>query len=647
MAIKLRLLHKGTLTKKSIKENSIKTILFLSAISAIIVIFSIILFLLRDAYPIFQTAGIWQFLSGIKWNPTGEPPSYGAFSLIVGTLLVTIGAMVIAIPLSLGSAIFISEIASQRMKSIIKPAIELLAGIPSVVLGFFGLIVLTTWLRVTFNQSSGESWLAGSILLGIMAIPTITSVAEDAISSVPREYKEGSLAVGATRWQTISKIIVPSALSGITAAIILGMGRAIGETMAVMMVCGNPTYGLIPEPITNIFYPIKTLTSTLGIEMGEVATGSNHYYALFGLALILLVITLVVNVIATMILRRLKEKQYAAAKKKTLVPFKLQEKIKKSFYLFVGIIVVCILFISAGLLLTIVILVIIVVSYYLTRKITAKTMQRIAFGTIALVIIAVLIILSIIIVYIVSNGVGALSWDFITTGPSNVGRSGGIFPAIVGTLYLVAGAIAIALPLGVGAAIYLNEYTREGKVTKIIRAGADLLNGTPSIVFGLFGFAFLVLYLKMGISLIAGQLTLSFMILPTIIRTTEEALKSVPQSIREGSFALGATKWQTIKKVVLPPAAPGILTGAILGIGRAAGETAPIMFTAAAFSGSIPNSFFQPVMALPYHLFTLSTSVPNSSKNAGGTALVLLLLVICIFMIAVIIRNHYKKIMKW
>ena len=647
MAIKLRLPYKGTLTKKSIKENSIKTILFLSAISAIIVIFSIILFLLRDAYPIFQTAGIWEFLSGIKWNPTGEPPSYGAFSLIIGTLLVTIGAMVIAIPLSLGSAIFISEIASPRMKSIIKPAIELLAGIPSVVLGFFGLIVLTTWLRVTFNQSSGESWLAGSILLGIMAIPTITSVAEDAISSVPREYKEGSLAVGATRWQTISKIIVPSALSGITAAIILGMGRAIGETMAVMMVCGNPTYGLIPEPITNVFYPIKTLTSTLGIEMGEVATGSNHYYALFGLALILLVITLVVNVIATMILRRLKEKQHAASKKKTLVPFKLQEKIKKSFYLFVGIIVVWILFISAGLLLTICILVIIVVSYYLTRKITAKTMQRIAFGTIALAIISVVIILSIIIVYIVSNGVGALSWDFITTGPSNVGRSGGIFPAIVGTLYLVAGAIAIALPLGVGAAIYLNEYTREGKVTKIIRAGADLLNGTPSIVFGLFGFAFLVLYLKMGISLIAGQLTLSFMILPTIIRTTEEALKSVPQSIREGSFALGATKWQTIKKVVLPPAAPGILTGAILGIGRAAGETAPIMFTAAAFSGSIPNSFFQPVMVLPYHLFTLSTSVPNSSKNAGGTALVLLLLVICIFMIAVIIRNHYKKIMKW
>ena len=270
----LRLLNKfsfSTITKKTIKEKSVKTILFLSAISAVIVIFSIIFFLFQDGYSIFQTAGLWEFLSGTRWNPTGEPPVYGAFSLIVGTLLVTIGAMVIAIPLSIGSAIFISEIASPRIRSIIKPAIELLAGIPSVVYGFFGLIVLTTWLRVSFNQPSGESWLAGSILLGIMAIPTIASVAEDAISSVPREYKEGSLALGATKWQTISKVIVPSALSGITAAVILGMGRAIGETMAVMMVCGNPTYGLIPEPITNIFAPVKTLTATLGIEMGEVA----------------------------------------------------------------------------------------------------------------------------------------------------------------------------------------------------------------------------------------------------------------------------------------------------------------------------------------------------------------------------------------
>jgi phosphate transport system permease protein len=634
-------------TKKNMKEKGMKTLLFLSAISAIVVIFSIIFFLLRDGFPIFQKVGIIDFLFGMRWYPVGQPPLYGAFPLIVGTLLVTLGAMVIAIPLSIGSAIFIAEIATPRLKAIIKPAIELLAGIPSVVFGFFGLIVLTTWLQVTFDVPTGESWLAGSILLGIMAIPTITSVAEDAISSVPREYKEGSLAIGATRWQTISKIVVPSAMSGITAAIILGIGRAIGETMAVMMVCGNPTYGLIPQPLTNVFAPIKTLTATLGIEMGEVATGSNHYSALFGLALILLIITLMVNIIATVVLGRLKERQRKGSPKKPIISFEFGRKIKQSFYIIISIVIVAILFMATGLLPTAGILAVVAVMYYSRRKISVKIKQKIAFSTISLAIIIVLIFLGIILAYIVMNGASALSWEFITTGPSNLGRSGGILPAIVGTLYLVAGAIALALPLGVGAAIYLHEYTREGPITKIIRAGADLLNGTPSIVFGLFGFAFFVLYLKLGFSLLAGQITLAFMILPTIIRTTEEALKSVPQSLREGSYALGATKWQTVRRVVLPPAAPGILTGAILGIGRAAGETAPILFTAVVFSDFIPGSVLQPVNALPYHLFTLATSIPGSKQNQAGTALVLLLLVIGVYLIAILLRNRYRKQMKW
>lgn len=630
-----------------LKEKGMKTLFFLSAISAIIVIFSIIFFLFRDAYPIFQKEGVVDFLIGMRWYPTGQPPLYGAFPLIVDTLLVTLGAMLIAIPLSIGSAIFIAELATPRMKAIIKPAIELLAGIPSVVFGFFGLIVLVTWLQITFDVPTGESWLAGSILLGIMAIPTITSVAEDAISSIPREYKEGSLAVGATRWQTISKIVVPSAISGITAAIILGIGRAIGETMAVMMVCGNPTYGLIPNPITNVFAPIKTLTATLGIEMGEVATGSDHYSALFGLALILLIITLIVNILATLILGRLKEKQRSGSKRLPIISFELAKKIKQSLYLFIGIVIIIILLMAVGIIPVICILIIIALMYYSLKKISIKIKQKIAFSIISLSIIIVIIFLGIILAYIVTNGVGALSWEFLTTGPSNLGRSGGIFPSIIGTLYLVAGAIAISLPLGVGAAIFLHEYTKEGIVTKIIRAGADLLNGTPSIVFGLFGFAFFVLYLKFGFSLLAGQITLAFMILPTIIRTTEEALKSVPQSLREGSYALGATKWQTIRKVVLPPAAPGILTGAILGIGRAAGETAPILFTAVVFSNFIPSSLLQPVNALPYHLFTLATSIPGSKENQAGTALVLLLLVIGIYLIAILLRNRFRKNMKW
>jgi len=636
------------INKKTLKEIIIKGTLFISAIFAIVVIFFIIFFLFNEGHPIFENIGLWNFLSGSIWNPTGDPPSYGALPLILGTLLVTSGAMIISVPLGVGSAIFISEIAPLKIKTIIKSGVEILAGIPSVVYGFFGLIVLTDWLRVSFDRPSGECWLAGSILLGIMALPTIISVSEDAISSVPMEYREASLSMGATKWQTISKVIVPSALSGITAAIILGIGRAIGETMAVMMVTGNAA--IIPKPITNVFSPIRTITGTLGIEMGEVAYGSTHYHALFGLALILFVIVLIVNMIANVILGKLKEKHMPTLKKKKrkMLSQKTMQRIKHSIYALFGLTLMWLLVMWFGIEIAVLIVSIVLCCYLISKKISAKSSQRAAFGIVTLSTIIVLFMLGIILYYIIANGIGALSWEFLSQPPVDSGRAGGVYPAIIGTLYLVGGAILIALPIGIGAAVYLTEYTREGLLTKIIRTGVENLNGTPSIVFGLFGFAFLVLYLNLGISLLAGQITLALMILPTIIRTTEESLKSVPQSMREASLALGATKWQTVRKVVLPPAMPGILTGTILSIGRAAGETAPIMFTAVVFSQRfLPTSPLEPVMALPYHLFVLATSVPGAERNAYGTALVLLILVICLYLIAIMIRDHYKKMIKW
>ncbi len=633
-------------SKKDIKEKGIKSIFFISAIFGVVIIFSILIFLLQETYPL--PTDVWSFLSETRWNPTGEPPGYGTFPLIVGTLLVTFGAMVVAIPLSIGGAIFISEISTTRIRSFIKPAIELLAGIPSVVYGFFGLIILTDWIKDGFNVPTGETWFAGSIILGIMAIPTITTVAEDAINAVPREYKEGSLAMGATRWQTISKVTFPSAISGITAAIILGIGRAVGETMAILMVCGNAA--IIPEPLWDVFTPIRTLTSTLGIEMGEVANGSPHYHALFGVAVLLLTITLIINLSAVYILGKLKEKHMASGKKsRTLIHFNFMDKLKRYVkHLVIGLsLLVC--YLIAGLIVLLVLISIFVLVFFGFKKLSQKNIQRIAFSTLTLCIVVIVIILGILIGYIVLDGVDVMSWEFVSEGHRSLGREGGVFTAIIGTLYLVAGAIAIALPIGVGAAVYLHEYTREGRVTKIIRAGADLLNGTPSIVFGLFGFAFLVLALGFGRSLLAGQITLAFMIIPTILRTSEEALKSVPQSIREGSLAVGATRWQTIRRVVLPPASPGIITGAILGIGRAAGETAPILFTAAAFSAIIPSSLFEPPNSLPYHLFVLATEIPGveAKAAAGGTALVLLLLVVGFYSIAIVIRNKYQKKMRW
>lgn len=624
-----------------LKERSVKTVFFFTAAFAVIVVSFILLFLLRDGYPIFADVGVINFLLGPVWAPGAAEPLYGIWPLIVGTLLVTLGAMIFSVPLSLGCAIYISELASPKVKAVLKPAVELLAGIPSVVYGFFGLIVLTDFIRVTFDVPSGETWLAASVLLGIMALPTIISVSEDAISSVPHEYKEGSLAIGATRWQTISRVLVPAALSGIAAAIILGIGRVVGETMAVLMVAGNAA--IIPDPIWNILSPLRTLTATLGIEMGEVPVGSEHYSALFGIAVVLLVITLIINLSAVAILRHLKERRVTSASRKPFLAPEARQKI---------------VFIAEMLVLAVLLVFLTSVSWWLAPVVliagalwfagrpflSEKIIQKIAFGLVGLATIIVLAILCIILSDIVINGLPALSWDFLTQPPRDLGREGGIFPAIVGTLYLVAGAIAIALPLGVGAAVYLVEYTREGRITKVIRTGVDLLNGTPSIVFGLFGFAFIVLYLNVGVSLLAGQITLALMVLPTVIRTTEESLKNIPQSLREGSLALGATKWQTISQVVIPPAVPGIVTGSILSIGRAAGETAPIMFTAVVFSSRfLPDSVFEPVMALPYHLFILATNVPGSSMNKYGTALVLLLLVIGFYAVAILVRTHFQN----
>ncbi|MBW2631627.1 MAG: phosphate ABC transporter permease PstA [Deltaproteobacteria bacterium] len=254
-------------------------------------------------------------------------------------------------------------------------------------------------------------------------------------------------------------------------------------------------------------------------------------------------------------------------------------------------------------------------------------------------------------IYIFVNGIGAISWEFLTQPPRDSMTKGGIMPAILGTFYLTAGAIIIALPLGIASAIYLSEYAKEGPVIRIIRIGVNCLAGVPSIVFGLFGLGLFVVFLHFGSCILSGALTLGFLILPTIIGASEEALKAVPQTFREASLGLGVSKWHTILRVVLPNALPGILTGSILGIGRAAGETAPIMFTAAAFfTAKLPTSIFDEVMALPYHVYVLATAGTNIEETRQiqyGTVLVLVGFVLSIDLIAIVIRSYIRKRKRW
>lgn len=252
---------------------------------------------------------------------------------------------------------------------------------------------------------------------------------------------------------------------------------------------------------------------------------------------------------------------------------------------------------------------------------------------------------------IVVRGLPAISWEFLTAMPRRSGAEGGILPAIVGTLLLVSGTIAIALPLGMATAIYLSEYAKQGGFTRMVRLAIITLAGVPSIVFGLFGLGLFVIFLGFGASILSGCLTLACMILPTIIASSEEALRTVPQSLRQGSLALGATKWQTIHKNVLPYSFSGMLTGSILGIGRAAGETAPILLTVAAFYlPRLPKSIFDQVMALPYHLYVLATQHPEADKIRPmqyGTALVLLVLVLGVNLVATLLRLRIRKKYRW
>ena len=258
--------------------------------------------------------------------------------------------------------------------------------------------------------------------------------------------------------------------------------------------------------------------------------------------------------------------------------------------------------------------------------------------------------LFIVIFFMVKNGWRAISWTFLTQAPMDSMTKGGILPCIVGTLCLSIGAILAGLPVGIASAVYLNEYARPGRVLRIIRLGINNLAGVPSVVFGLFGLAFFVVMLKIGVSILAGALTLGIMTLPVIIGATEEALKSVPDTYREASLGLGATKWQTIYRVVLPAAMPGILTGAILGISRAAGETAPIMFTGAVFfTPVLPTSIFDGVMALPYHIYVLATAgteIEATRPLQYGTAIVLIALVLGMNLVAIIYRSHLRRKMR-
>ena len=286
---------------RKIKEFVIEKLILICGLASIFFVILIFLFLLKEGLAVFKTISPFKFLFGRNWYPISEPPQLGILPLILGSLLVTFGAAIISVPIGVACAVYIAEIAPAKIKEILKAGIELLAAIPSVVLGFIGMVTLVPWVKNTFNLPTGLTALSGSIMLAFMAMPTIVSIADDALYSVPKSYKEGALALGATHWQTIYRVMLPAASSGILAAVMLGIGRVIGETMAVMMITGNAA--ILPH---SFLQPVRTLTATIAAEMGEAVVGSEHYFALFAIGIVLFIISFIINVTADLALHKRK-----------------------------------------------------------------------------------------------------------------------------------------------------------------------------------------------------------------------------------------------------------------------------------------------------------------------------------------------------
>lgn len=281
------------------RERGIESVIHLCGISSIVIVTLIFLFLLKEGVALFRTVPLWEFLAGDRWYPISEPPRFGILPLILGSVWVTAGAILLSVPLGIASALCIAEIATGWLKGALKIGVELLAAIPSIVLGFIGMTIVAPIVQRVFHLPTGLTALSGSLLLALMAMPTIVSITEDALTAVPRGYREAALALGATRWQMMWRVLLPAARSGILAATMLGIGRVIGETMAVMMVTGNAA--VIPHTMLR---PVRTMTATIAAEMGETVRSSDHYFALFAIGIVLFVISFLINMLADLCLHQ-------------------------------------------------------------------------------------------------------------------------------------------------------------------------------------------------------------------------------------------------------------------------------------------------------------------------------------------------------
>lgn len=602
-----------------VKEKAGKTIFTVAAVICVIAVAAIFVFMVVKSFPAFQKIGLFDFIFGDEWSPdrldkydtVNISGSYGIFKMIVGTLATTVGALVIGGVLGYFTAVFIVFYCPRKLKKIFSSMINLLAGIPSVVYGFFGIVFLLPLLS-NFAPNNGSGLLATSIILGIMILPTIVSLSKTSLEAVPAAYYEGALALGSTHSQAIFGTVIKAARSGITASIVLGIGRALGETMAVVMVAGNS----VAYPST-LFNSFRVLTANIVMEMGYA--GELQQGALVATGVVLLVFVLIVNLLFGVISKKAIKGVTEGngifaklfAKREKTSKHNVFHAMKDGFYAL----------------------------KYKLKTASIGALFSIAAGLSAG--IALFLVVGFIFVkgtpYLISNPHLLLGkYEFASKQIT-------ILPSLVTTLMTVVLSLAIAVPIGICTAIFLNEYSQKNNFfIKMIRGAIDLLNGVPSIVYGLFGMIAFVPLVSGTSSILAGTLTVSIMLLPTIVRSTEESLKSVQDGLREGSLALGAGKLRTIFKIVLPSALPGIMSSIILSMGRVVSESAPFIYTMGSVISATPTSYLDSNATLAVALYQLSGEGWYLNE-AYATAVVLIVLVMGLNLLAELISGKLRK----
>ncbi len=593
-----------------IKERIGKGAFITAATLCIISVVAIFIFMFIKSLPAFAKIGVFDFIFGNRWIPdrndtfAGElSGSYGILTMIVGTLAATAGALLFGGTFGYFTAVFLAFFCPRRIKRIFSAVINLLAGIPSVVYGFFGLNFLLPKLAY-IAPNNGVGLLATSLILGIMLLPTVVSLSKTSMETVPHSYYEGAVGLGVSHTQAVFKTMVPAARSGITAALILGVGRALGETMAVVMVAGNaPTY---PNSLFNSF---RVLTANIVLEMGYA--GEVQEGALVATGVVLLFFIFAINTLFTLLSTRgvkaVVNKKGKGSNRKRLLPFVTKGKDllgniayrMKSSYIGKG------MAIAAG----------------------------ISSGATLLLVVG----------FIFFRGVPHIRWHLLFGKFVFAGAEITIFPAIVSTLMAVFLSLLIAVPVGVMTAIFLNEYASKRNIfIRVLRGAIDILSGVPSIVYGLFGMITFVKIFGGSSSILAGAITVSIMLLPTVTRSTEESLKSVADALREGSLALGSGKLRTIIKIVLPSALPGILSAILLSMGRVISESAPFLYTMGSVITVTPTSYGDSGATLAVALYQLSGEGWHVNE-AYATAVVLIVLVLGLNLLAEWIAGRLQR----